>query len=192
MILTFSKHEFKQRWQESRENREIAYYTNGFETGEDCPPWLGQGRDRNFQLRNGLHLCIDDYQYWHPFSVNNQHDKLAPLTSRFYLSGNHRVTTPGVKGIQEDYAENAGQNYLFFLPDLKEIEQWSSEKHHNVRICLDLDFLRTFCSDLQSLAPELRQLIEGNSLERFHQPLGMITPAMQLALHQIFNRESAE
>lgn len=38
MILTFSKHEFKQRWQESRENREIAYYTNGFETGEDCPP----------------------------------------------------------------------------------------------------------------------------------------------------------
>jgi len=110
------------------------------------------------------------------------------LTSKFYLSGNHRVLTLGIKEVKDNYIEKVNQNYLFYLPNLKEIEQTQAgERLYLIRIKTDINFLRTFGTGFESLSPKLLQLIEGDDVQRFHQPLGKITPTMQLTLQQILN-----
>jgi len=120
--------------------------------------------------------------------MENFHEQTCPLISKFYLSGNHRVLTPGIKDVKDDYVEKANRNYLFYLPDIKEVEQTQGgERIHLVRIHTDIEFLRTFSTGFESFSPKLLQLIESEDVQRFHQSLGKITPAMQLALQQILN-----
>ncbi|PSO61154.1 MAG: hypothetical protein BRC45_07840 [Cyanobacteria bacterium QS_5_48_63] len=95
---------------------------------------------------------------------------------------------PSIKAVKDNYVEKADRNYLFYIPDITEVEQWQAgERFHLVRIMTELDFLRTFSVGFESLSGKLLQLMESESVQRFHQSLGRITSAMQLALQQILN-----
>ncbi|MCC5600758.1 hypothetical protein [Nostoc favosum] len=52
---------------------------------------------------------------------------------------------PGIAGVKENYQETVGNNYLFYLPDIEEIEQYfAGDRIYLIKICIDLDFLKTF------------------------------------------------
>jgi AraC family transcriptional activator of pyochelin receptor len=121
-------------------------------------------------------------------SEQTHHFDYRVLVSKFYLDGCHRVLTPNVPGIPEDYIEQAGYNYLFFLPDIQETEQFfASQRMHLIRLEVDPNLLTNFGSENSMLPLPLRRLLEGNEGDRFHQSIGRITPAMQTALQQILD-----
>ncbi|PSB23071.1 AraC family transcriptional regulator [filamentous cyanobacterium CCP1] len=133
-------------------------------------------------------LCferIDDY-YYADLSQESDHSNYKTLVSKFYLDGFHRVLTPNVPGIPEDYIEKAGYNYLFFLPDILETEQFfANQRMHLIRLEFDPHLLTIFDSENSKLPLPLQRLLEGDEGDRFHQSIGRITPAMQTALQQI-------
>jgi AraC-like DNA-binding protein len=117
-----------------------------------------------------------------------EHDDSMFLTSKFYLSGLQPVITPNVPEIAADYTEQAGQNYLFCLPDIREVEIHPAEQRlQMIRIQIDLEYLSTFWTDFDSLPPTLKNLINSTDLRRFHQSLEPNTMAMQSILHQILH-----
>lgn len=133
-------------------------------------------------------LCferIDDY-YYADLSQESDHSNYKTLVSKFYLDGFHRVLTPNVPGISEDYIEQAGYNYLFFLPDIIETEQFfANQRMHLIRLEFDPHLLTIFDSENSKLPLPLQRLLEGNEGDRFHQSIGRITPAMQTTLRHI-------
>ncbi|WP_414550915.1 helix-turn-helix transcriptional regulator [Anabaena sp. CCY 0017] len=140
------------------------------------------------QLRPGLNLSITDETYYQPINCHNNHYGFYELTSKFYLSGNHGVICPSIAGVKDNYQEIAGNNYLFYLPDIEEIEQnFSGDRIYLIKICLDLDLLKSFMGGRDSIPKQLRPLLESDSAPRFHQPVGKITSSMQTALQQIIH-----
>lgn len=188
MTRTLTRAEWRELWQEGLQMGELAYGSDGFDIVKKYQHQFSKNYCRVVQLRPGLHLEIIDNYYYNPLSIENLHSEPKPLISKFYLSGNHRVLTPSVRGVRDAYEENSGQNYLFFLPDIREIEQWQAgQRLHLVRIRIQLDLFRTFSTGFEALPKKLQQLIENDSVQRFHQPLGVTTHAMQVALQQILN-----
>lgn len=188
MTITITETDFDQLCQQAWASGEAAYYCNNFEVRAELPKQFGRGCDRSFGLRNGLKILMINGELWQPLSVDTQHDQWSFLISKFYLSGSSRVLTPGVKEIKNDYQEISGHNYLYYLPNLTELEVWSAgEQLHVVMVYVELDFLRSFSQGLDSLPKPLRQLLAGEKIQRFHQPLGITTPAMQQVLQQILN-----
>ncbi|MEH2047108.1 helix-turn-helix transcriptional regulator [Nostoc sp.] len=139
--------------------------------------------------REGLVVDIALYPnryYSQPVIFDSKHDDLPFLTSKFFLSGGVRTTTPNVPGVSDDYEEVAGYNYLFFLPDIQEFEHFNANQHTQ---CIGIywypDLLSSFQGSFEQLPVLLQQLIENPIKQRFHQPLGTTTPAMRLVLKQI-------
>jgi len=188
MTKVLTRAEFEEIIAESLQVEEYHENTDGFDCIEKNRHRFSCNYSRNAELRPGLYLEISDDKYHNSLCVENFHDMSPLLISKFYLSGNHRVLTPGIKDVKDDYVEKVNQNYLFNLPDLKEIEQWQAGEHiHLVKIHTEIDFLRNFSTGFESFSPKLLQLINSEIVQRFHQPLGKITPRMQLALQQILN-----
>lgn len=188
MTKTLTRAEWRELRQESIERGEVVRNCNGFDLIQKYQHRFSNNFCQMVELRPGLHLEIIDNHYYKPFSIESLHSASKPLISKFYLSGIHRVLTPGVQGVKGDYEEGGGQNYLFFLPDIEEIEQWQPKQRlHLVRISIQLDIFRAFSTSFESLPNQLQQLIENNSVQRFHQPLGVTTHAMQVALQQILS-----
>lgn len=133
-----------------------------------------------FEMNIGLHTHSCDLSYWSP------HEQTSPLISKFLISGNYRTITPGIKEIADDYIEQVGRNYLFYLPDLKEIHQvLAGENILCLSICIDIDVFKTFSQGFETLPTPLQALINGSSPRRFHYPVGEITPVMFGVLQQI-------
>jgi len=188
MTKVLTRAEFEEIRAKSLQIDELHYNTDGFDCIKKCRHRFSHNYCREVQLRPGLHLEILDEKHHNSLIKENFHGMPVSLTSKFYLSGNHRVLTPGIKDVKDDYVEKVNQNYLFYLPDLKEIEQTQAgERLHFVRVKADINFLKTFSMGFESLSPKLLQLIEGDDVQRFHQSLGKITPTMQLALQKILN-----
>jgi AraC family transcriptional activator of pyochelin receptor len=121
------------------------------------------------------------------------HDDQFPLTARFYLAGCSKVQT---RGIADEYIEQAGQNYLYCLPDTEEIETYFGNERclrramptHFVMIWLQPSRLSSLGTELiASLAPELQQFLEGDTRPFFHRSLGQTTPEMQRVLQRLLN-----
>lgn len=75
---------------------------------------------------------------------------------------------------------------MFYLPDIREFEHSAAnQRTKEVRIYWYPDLLDSFQSSFEKLSTPLQQLREGYTSQRFHKPLGAITPAMRLALQQI-------
>lgn len=174
--------------QERLSQVEILQCTEGFDRVETYEYPFAKGQCREMQLYPGLGLYISHAQYYENLSINVDHSGFYPLVSKFYLSGRHHVITPNVPGIQDHYDEIAGQHYLFFLPDIQEVEQYFADQRLSlVKIELELDFLRSFALNNPSLPVELQHLIDGKLDCRFHDSTGAITPALQLVLQQILH-----
>jgi AraC family transcriptional activator of pyochelin receptor len=188
MTNTLTIAEFQEIRAESLQIEELRHNTDGFDRIEKNRHRFSCDYYQGAELRPGLRLEIIDEKYHDALCVESSHGMPYPLVSKFYLSGSNRVLTPGIKEVKDDYVEKVNQNYLFYLPNLDEIEQTQAGEHiHLVKIETEINFLRTFSMGFESLSPNLSQLIESEGVQRFHQPLGKITPGMQLALQQILN-----
>lgn len=148
--------------------------------------WFGHASSCWTFLRHNLELVIHESEYSQPVILESEHDDSPFLTSKFFLSGGMRTTTPNVPGVNDDYEEVAGYNYLFFLPDIREFEHFTANQPKQ---CISIywypDLLSSFQRNFDELPALLQQLIENSAKQRFHQPLGAITPAMRLVLQQI-------
>lgn len=167
------------------ESEEICNY-NGFDwvarSHDDCmnsSAWF-------IQLRPGLALGFWQSIFYRDLAVEKYHDDLMPLTSHFYLSGTHRVLSPGIQEVPDEYIEQVGQHYLFYLPTIDEIEQWfAGNRLQMVNISFDLELFRTYHTGTEILPEPLRALIEHNIPPRFYRAVGAITPAMFTVLQHI-------
>ncbi|MDZ8135403.1 MAG: AraC family transcriptional regulator [Nostoc sp. DedQUE04] len=148
--------------------------------------WFGQVSSHWTMLRDRLELVIQESDYSEAVVLEGEHDDSSFLTSKFFLSGGMRTTTPNVPGVRDDYEEVAGYNYLFYLPEIREFEHFTANQRKQ---CISIywypDLLFSFEGSFKELPTLLQQLLENPTKERFHQPLGAITPAMRLVLKQI-------
>jgi AraC-like DNA-binding protein len=190
MTETIADETYWQQWEESiaAGNGEIVYGEGGFDRLGRCKHRYSQDYFWEVELRPGFWLEFMDEDYHQSLSTLINHDESMPIVSKFCLSGNYQVLTPNVKEVKSEYEEKAGQSYLFFLPDLQEIEQCpANQRLQMVKICCDLSYLRSFGVDFDVLPGELKQFFEDKPLQRFHCSIGALTLAMQAALQQIIN-----
>lgn len=139
-------------------------------------------------LSLGTKLDIVDKQVHINYNNLVEHDDRAYLTAKFYLSGYHSVICPGIKGIPAEYAETGGQSYLFYLPNIEEIEQyWTGDRLKRLKIEIDVNTIRRFISELNAIPKQLQRLIEEENPQRFHFAVGSIKSQMQTIIQQIGN-----
>jgi AraC family transcriptional regulator, transcriptional activator of the genes for pyochelin and ferripyochelin receptors len=188
MTNILTEEQINQIEQETLENLEVLYNTKGFDQVQRVRNSLCDTCSQVVELRPGLILEIfDDYYYQQVNSIVNHYGGYV-LTAKFYLSGNHNVICPGIPGVKANYQETVGNNYLFYLPDIEEIEQYfAGDRIYLIRICIDLDFLKSFIDGLEHLPKQLQPFLESDSPSLFHRPVGKITLPMQTALQQMLN-----
>ncbi|WP_299486208.1 AraC family transcriptional regulator [Acaryochloris sp. IP29b_bin.137] len=184
MALFLKAAEFSQLCQQGQ--MESPSNQNGLDRSTLLPRRLGQGTYRQLNLRGGLTIEIREGILQETLRIEQIHEPVFPLTSKFFLAGSARVETPGIQGIQPDYLEQQGFNYLYHLPDLEEIEEWhGGEAIHLVMIYANTDYFHFLRND-QALPNPLRNIFQDQKLQqRFHQSLGPISPAMEQLLQQL-------
>ncbi|OKH45989.1 hypothetical protein NIES2101_25705 [Calothrix sp. HK-06] len=186
-MKTITEVEYQELLEESIAAGEVIYNYKGFDYIIKFQNQIEKNYFRYVELRHGLELEICEDKFYRDLSINSSHNDLQLFVSKFYLLGNHHVLTPGIKEIADDYMEQVGKNYLFYLPDIKEIEQWSAGKHVKVvRICVSPELLRDYCTDSESLPEDIQAVINNNSTLKFHRS-GSITPAMFAILQQLMD-----
>ncbi|MEM7062498.1 MAG: AraC family transcriptional regulator [Cyanobacteria bacterium P01_B01_bin.77] len=154
----------------------------------NLPNRLGEGGDRYINLRHGLSIIIRNVQLWQTIQHTQQHESSFPLVAKFHLSGTSRVQTPESLDITADYEEITGHHYLYHLPNHTEIEEWSAKDPiHVVYLYVDPSYFSTFDIDTKNWSPLLQKLIAGDRTQRFHQPLGKMTPVIKQLLQQILH-----
>ena len=168
-------------------NGKLLLHHDEFDEIWQCENKFSKDLVHYIELRPGFAMFISehthhsDLNYWSP-----HHEQPYPLISKFHISGSYRTITPGIKEIPDDYIEQVGKSYLFYLPDLEEIHQLSAnECYLGVSISIDIDIFKNFTKDFESLPAPLQALISKNSPPRFHYTVGEITPAMFAILQQI-------
>ncbi|MGI2907203.1 helix-turn-helix transcriptional regulator [Tolypothrix sp. VBCCA 56010] len=146
---------------------------------------LGSGQTRIVQLRPGLLLQVDDFVYHESFGEDHFIDESIGVVLHFWMIGDGRVQTFGVK---DDYYEQAGENYLFFVPGTREIETRSVGRMLSICIHVVPHLLRTIAAGRSDFFPaQLESFLNGDTAPRFHQCAGKNTQQMQTALHQLLN-----
>lgn len=184
-----TKTKYEALYQEYLQTGKIVSYSNDFEHSLkiQAEHELGKGSEREIQLRPGLKIRISAGEAKYSIAREIQHDASMPLILAFQLLGSCRVWTEGIS--DDYYYEKAGENYLFFVPGTKEIEEMpAGEKLQNIRILVEPDIFRHFSRDCLDFMPtELKALISQKSDQIFYRKVGAITPAMQQALQQIIN-----
>jgi AraC-like DNA-binding protein len=149
---------------------------------------LGQGSEQFIPLRNGLHLEICDYELWEATTFSSQYDSETypghPHIS-FVVSGTVRTIHHGLT----DYVfEAPGKNYLEFVPEGRETEDWpAGDRIIKVRVGVEIEVLRQMSGESVSALPkELRLLLEAQEVPPSYR-LETTTPEMQGILQQILN-----
>ena len=103
---------------------EVSFERGGFDLRARCLTSFSDDFYREVQLRDGLWLNICDEVFYRDFGVSGGHEEFPAVVSKFYLSGHHRVISPGgIVDVAPNYLEQGGYHYLFHLPDIHEIEQ---------------------------------------------------------------------
>ena len=186
--MVISRADLEELTKIARQNGEILCRETDFELEERIPGSVGEGGIRSISLRNGLTLDILSSKSRQTIRWEKQHGANFPLVAKFYLSGSSRVRTkgPALTSVKADYTEMSGCHYVYHLPEITEIEDWPSDQWHQVvMVCADAYYFRSFAWSEVPLAPALKQLLEGNASQRFHQPLGRLPSAISQVLQQI-------
>ncbi|OLP16997.1 hypothetical protein BST81_18645 [Leptolyngbya sp. 'hensonii'] len=189
MTIVLSEMDWYELYEIAQLQGEAIYHATSTGSWLNLPQQLGVGGEQTILLRNGLILDIRDCLLREDLRLIRQHGSSFPLTSKFFLSSCSRVCTANIPTVKSDYQEKAGYNYLYYLPDLVEVEEWPAQVPIRVvMIYADLNYFRQFKPDHSDhrLFPELLyQWIERDSIQPFHQLLGKTTPAMVQVLQQI-------
>ncbi|MEH2047298.1 helix-turn-helix transcriptional regulator [Nostoc sp.] len=185
MTIIFTEADFDELWQEGLETGKIACQSSDSEYIETWQHPLKKGLIQVMNLHPGLYLQIGNYETPITWGDEGQHCESFPLTLAFIMAGGCREQ---IYGIKEDNCEQAGESYLFFLPGTREIEVHPTGLLQNIRIRVESHLLRTLSVGQEESLPELLQsFLEGDSAPLFHQDVGKMTPAMQLAVRQIIH-----
>jgi AraC family transcriptional regulator, transcriptional activator of the genes for pyochelin and ferripyochelin receptors len=193
MAIALTSEELDALWEESRQSQQTSETSDSFdgiEHYEKHPPSLAQGSGRFFQLRHGLSMSICKAVYLNDLSVHIQHSHVFPLTANFYIAGHSRIKTLHTKDkYLSEYVENAGKSYLYYLPDLEEIEEcFAHQQRSMVKLWFTSEFLESFSlSSMDTLPVELQHLVQGKQQFRFYRNLGKMSSRIQTSLHQILN-----
>jgi AraC family transcriptional regulator, transcriptional activator of the genes for pyochelin and ferripyochelin receptors len=166
--------------------REVTYNVDGFDKIENLQHSLYKSIFKEVKLNSGLSLEITNATCYSPINFDVIHNNCDFLVSKFYLSGNHGVICPQVKNVAEYYTEKAGESYLFYLPNIQEVEQYfPKEQVCLITIHTTRSFLSGFCKNFNLNSTLLNSLIEKEESSSFHLPVGKISPVMQTVLWQI-------
>ena len=186
--MVISRADLEELTKIAQQKGEILYRKTDFEIEEGLPSSVGEGGARSIALRDGLQLSILNSKLRQTIRWEKQHDTDFPLTAKFYVSGSSRIQTkgPALTSVKADYTEISGCHYVYHLPEITEVEDWpSNEWCQMVMICARADYFRAFGWSEAPLAPPLKQLLESNETQRFHQSLGAMSLAMNQVLQQI-------
>jgi AraC-like DNA-binding protein len=179
---------FFQQREESFQQGEVIYNSNGFDRIEICQDRFSKNNCRMVELRPDFYLDICNELFHKSVSVKSQYDETCNLISKFYISGNREVNFPNIKEADKTSLQTAGKNYSFYLPEIEQIEQsLAGEHYHLVSIHLGINLLQSFATGLENLPKQLQLLIESDSPQPLHRPIGKITPEMHLILWQVIN-----
>ncbi|AFZ28891.1 transcriptional regulator, AraC family [Gloeocapsa sp. PCC 7428] len=186
-MLTAAEYDYL--WEAGLKQDENFSDIKGFDEMGRCLTYWTDNRYRGVELQQGLSLYLSDAVFNQDIASKHEHDASEMLTSKFYLSGLHRVVSPpGIEGVETDYVEQGGQNYLFYLPNIEEVEQgFAGDRLQRVRIEVDLNFLRVFVTQLDFIPKILHPLVDRGAAPRFHHTVGSITPAMGIVIQQMWH-----
>ncbi|MGG6298054.1 helix-turn-helix transcriptional regulator [Leptolyngbya sp. AN02str] len=180
--------DFQALVEQAQQQGEVIHQHTASMLQTNLPGVLGNGGDRFIHLRNGLTIHIRHATLWQSLRLEQEHSSVFPLTAKFYLSGSSRVKTKDVAEIESDYVEIPGCNYLYYLPNLVEVEEWqANEAIQVIMVYASADYFHAFHPDGSGLARPLQRLLEGDLSQRFHQPLGQTTASMNQVLQQILH-----
>ncbi len=184
MVIVLKQAHLDELLATAQQHGEAVYQQMDFELQMNVPRQFGTGCERTIELRKGLTLEIVNLELKQTTQLERQHKSNFPLVSKFCLSSHFRVLTPGVADVKSEYEEISSCNYLYFLPDLTEVEEWrSNEPIQFMVICADLEYFQAFNGGGE-LPILLQQLLEGNA-NLFHQSLGKTTRRMKQILQQL-------
>ena len=125
-------------------------------------------------LSSGIRVNIFDGQAFLDYNRLHEHGNRQYFTAKFYLSGYHNVICPGIQGIAAEYTEKKGDNYLFYLPNIEEIEQYrAGDRLQILKMMVELDTIRRFVTELNTVPKQLQRLIEEENPPRFHFNVGV-------------------
>ncbi|MEM9807355.1 MAG: AraC family transcriptional regulator, partial [Cyanobacteria bacterium P01_D01_bin.56] len=181
--------------QRAEESSEGGYWQqiDTIERRASVPQQLGQGEERLITLKPGLEIHIENFTYQRSLHLDSQRcldaqtDSANRLSLSFYLAGGTRTINPGIQ-LEEDREETAGQACIAYLKGVRSIEYVPAERPTEIiSIAIDLERLQLFGLLEETVSPLLQPLQQGNSLERFHQTLNPITPALQQILKQVLD-----
>ncbi len=187
-MKVYTDAEYNGLYRESVSYEQIETNIRGFdEVGAFKSQW-NEGQYYYANLSSGIRLEIIDEQI---FLDRNQLVEFCGrqyCTAKFYLSGYHSVICPDIDGIPPEYAETKGHNYLFYLPDLEEVEQhWAGDLLQRLRIEIDLNTIRKFVTELNTVPKQLQGLIEDENPQQFYSAVGGINSQMQTIIQQIWH-----
>ena len=188
MAIKLTDLDFQDLIAQAEQQGEQIYQPMALGTQRNLPNQLGEGGDRTFELRNGLTIGVRNAVLRQPLRHLRLHESRFPLTSKFYLAGASRVKTLDALDIDNDYEEIAGRHYLYHLPNHTEIEEWPADQLiYLVMVSVDIDYFSSFDASKTELSNPLHKLLKGDSTQRFHQPLGQMTPLMRQLVQQILH-----
>lgn len=180
--------EYDRLYRETLSYEQIETNLRGFDLVEAAKSQWNEERCYYANLSSGIKLEAIDTKVFLDRNELVNHDDNPILTAKFYLDGYHSVICPGIYGITPKYSETKRKNYLFYLPDIEEIEQyWAGDRCKILRIEIDLDNIKRFVSELNTVPKQLQSLIENENPSRFHLNVGGITAQMQTIIGQIWH-----
>ncbi|MEM7061926.1 MAG: AraC family transcriptional regulator [Cyanobacteria bacterium P01_B01_bin.77] len=169
--------------QECRASGHLSEYKEGSEYFVRLPTALGQGWRRQFRLRPGLALSVNNLVH-HQTHIHKikQHSSDMPLTFHYHLNGGCRVDNDGLAGEVE---EVAGKSYLYRLPNTGEIEEHPAGEHKCLRIRVAPELIYGFRECIDEFPTALRNTLENPENTIFYHP-SRTTLAQKHVLRQIF------
>lgn len=172
-MKVYTEAEYNRLYRETLSYEQIESNFSGFDVVKVAKSQWSEEQYRFVQLSSGIELDIVDEQMFLDRNDLVEHGDRQTLVAKFYLSGYHNVISPGIKGVAAKYRERSGQNYLFYLPDIEEIEQsWAGDRLKMLRIEIDLETIIRFVTKLNTVPKQLQGLIEDDKPQRFHFTLG--------------------
>ena len=186
-MKVYTRAEYDRLYRETLSYEQIETNIRGFDVVETSKSQWDEEKYYYADLSSGIGLEIFDSKILLDSNQLTEHAERQYLTAKFYLSGDHNVICPGIDGIAAEYSETKGHNYLFYLPNIEEIEQsWAGDRLQMLKIMVDLDIIRKFVTKLNKVPKQLQRLIEKEKPQRFHSTVGDITPQMQTIVRQIW------
>ncbi|TVP64214.1 MAG: AraC family transcriptional regulator [Nodularia sp. (in: Bacteria)] len=186
MIKVYTDAEFDELWDKGLQTGEITCHFDDVETIEKWQHPLRKGLCNSIPLCQGLRTDILHLEYPEIYTHDYYGDEDYPMTLVFRSAG---VLKEQIFGINEDACEQPGESYLFYFPPgTREIEQKMPGQNLSVRIRLEPHLVRLLSKGQEDYLPcLLKPFLETDTPSPFYQSLGKITPAMQVALHQLLN-----